>query len=81
MQTVFNIIMLLCILAIPSLHILSAVFKSCAKVFSLFCLSLHIVSLLPLIYFGAELELIFMLYMISLAVRQISFLAFGKRGG
>lgn len=73
--------MLLCILAIPSLHILSVIFKSHAAVITPVCLSLHILALLPLLYFGAELELIFMLYMISLAIRQTAFLAFGKRGG
>ena len=81
MQTLFNIIMFLCILAIPSLHILSVIFKSRAAVITPVCLSLHILALLPLLYFGAELELIFMLYMISLAIRQTAFLAFGKRGG
>ena len=72
---------------IPVLHILCALLKSKSGVISLVCLAMHAVAALPLLYFGAELRLVFMLYMISLALRQIAFFVFervvldiGKRG-
>ncbi len=72
--------MLLCIVGIPALHVLSAIFKARAKLYTLLCLLLHIIANLPLLYFGAELEFVFMLYAVSLALRQLFFLIFGKRG-
>ncbi len=78
MQTLFNIIMLLCIIIIPALHILCAVFKSKSTPISLLCLAAHAVASLPLLYFGAQLRLVLMLYMISLALRQLAFFVFDR---
>ena len=80
MQILFNIIMLLCLICIPLLHFAAVFFRSAAKPLSVVCLLLHIIALIPLLYFGASLELVFMLYIISLALRQLFHLIFGKRG-
>lgn len=80
MPSLFNIIMLLCLIAIPTLHTLCAIFPKRAKLMTILCLALHITALLPLLYFGATLEFVFMLYVISLALRQLLYLVLGKRG-
>lgn len=81
MQIVFNIIALLCLIIIPALHILSALFVSFGKAFTVASLIAHVIMLVPLLYFGAELELIFLLLLISVGIRQLVFLIVGKRGG
>ena len=81
MHTVFNLIMLICLIGIPCLHFLPFFVPKFTKVLNLTGIILNVVALIPLVYFGAELELVFMLYMLSLALRQIAFLIFANRRG
>lgn len=80
MQLVFNIVMLICMIGIVCAHFIQFLLPRYVKLINLTGILLHVVALAPLVYFGAELELVFMLYMVSLAIRLIAFLIFGRRG-
>ena len=69
MQITFNIIMLFCLIAIPASHVLALLISGFARLINTVGIFLHVLALMPLIYFGAELELIYMLFMLSLVIK------------
>lgn len=77
MALFFNILMLVLIPAILTLHVLSLLFDKSAAL-NLSALFAHILALIPLIYFSATLEVVLALYMLSLAIRCALFIVLSR---
>ena len=76
MPIFFNILSLVLVLSIAALHIASLWYR--CRVLNALSIILHIVALIPLLYFSAEFKLVLALYLMSLAIRTVLYTVIAK---